>query len=287
VSSTGLSNPHAKALATSAELPQPLHLFELLTGSRHYHLGYFRDDPAESMATAMSCLSRECLSLLAPGRKVLDVGCALGGTAMALGAAGFKVVGIDPCATAIAYAQESAYAQENVAGTGPAHVRFQRASLERFARHRSEHGSYTGIVMIEVLQHFPRLVEALRCCRALLVPGGTLVVSDIAKLPDLRWSRVPFHRHNHLVRVARDVDLEVLERRDVTAHVMPTMSKMAAVLQGSSGWITDQLAPTRPDIHKDLDELVVQLQHLDIGFANSDLTYEMTVLRRPRRRPWR
>src|SRR5512145_1008403 len=84
-------------------LPHPLHLFEFLTRSGHYHMGLAPAE-GEPLSRAMDRLISVCLARLAPGSRVLDVGSGLGGTVTLLAQAGFRAVGVDPDWRAVAYA---------------------------------------------------------------------------------------------------------------------------------------------------------------------------------------
>lgn len=255
--------PGTLSTHASTALPHPHYLWGRLTESPHFHLGYFLD-ASEPMALAFDRLVEECDASLLPRSRVLDVGCGLGGSSAWLAARGHDVCGVDPAAALIGYARSHAPAVEWVVG--------KLATLTGSER-------FEAAVWIEVLQHLD-LLAALDSTRELLVSGGVLVVADVATVSEHAWSAVPFHRVGVLVDTAERSDFEVAERRDVTEFTRPSFPRMLEWIAAQRPTLIAELASSRPAVAADLDELVVQLQHLDEGFASGELRYEITALRR-------
>jgi SAM-dependent methyltransferase len=92
------------------------------------------------------------------GRRVLDVGCAIGYLSERLAARGFSVTCIDWPDT-----------------PHPPTVEFAGADLDNGLPPLS--GRFDYIICADVLEHLRAPVELLKECRGLLVPGGTLVGS--------------------------------------------------------------------------------------------------------------
>ena len=95
-----------------------------------------------------------------PSARVLEVGCGAGEVALALDAAGYDVVAVDPQAP-----------------EGPI---FRRVPLEALA----DAGPFDAAVARYSLHHMHHLDAALRRIARLLAPGGTLVLEEFA------WDRV-------------------------------------------------------------------------------------------------
>lgn len=95
----------------------------------------------------------------APGRSVLDVGCFRGDLLKFLGDE-WETFGVEP--------SEEARREAQARG-----VRIIAESLDEL---RGEGRRFDAITLIDVIEHLPRPLEALRTLSGLLVPGGRLVV---------------------------------------------------------------------------------------------------------------
>ena len=97
-----------------------------------------------------------------PGRnRLLDVGCGNGAFLAGMRDAGWSVQGLEPDATAAEQARSG--------GIPVAIATFEDAPFED--------GSFDAITLNHVVEHFHDPVAALRICRRLLAPGGTLWIS--------------------------------------------------------------------------------------------------------------
>jgi 2-polyprenyl-6-hydroxyphenyl methylase/3-demethylubiquinone-9 3-methyltransferase len=126
------------------------------------------------------------LSALAPGCRVLDVGCGSGWFCQALDAAGFDAVGVDVAAEAIRRARERSPELEfQLSGEG-GELPFLAASFD---------AAWLG----EVLEHVQDGLGLLAAVERVLAPGGLLVVSTPDHRRALRlWlglSARAFERH--------------------------------------------------------------------------------------------
>ena len=131
------------------------------------------------------------LSQIAPGRKLLEVGCGTGDF--------------------LSFAQEHAFTG---VGTEPALEAAQRAEAKGLTVHSTTLGDFVTqnqdakfdvVVMINVLEHVPDPVKTLQECRQVLVPGGILCVrvpNDFSEIQsaakekiggDPWWVAVPDH----------------------------------------------------------------------------------------------
>lgn len=114
-------------------------------------------------------------SLPAGTARVLDVGCGRGDLVAALAAAlgpGGEVEGIDPDPE-MAFASASRFAP-------PSTVRIRRRTLAEHAAHPEHAERYDALTMVASLHHM-ELDAALGQARALLRPGGRLLVVTLAR----------------------------------------------------------------------------------------------------------
>ncbi len=126
--------------------------------------------------------------LPSPGR-ALDIGCGPGLFLDVLRAAGWEVAGLDPSA----HARKAAEAR-----LGRGVVRSGTLAEARFAP-----GSFDLVTFWDVLEHVPAPLDALQRARALLAPGGRLIVetqdvrSLAARVLGSRWHHYKHGEHLH------------------------------------------------------------------------------------------
>lgn len=246
------------------DLPHPQHLFEHLTGSHHYHLGLSPGED-ESLSASMDRLISAHLGSLRPGGRVLDVGAGMGGALELLAARGFRAVGIEPDASVASYGR-SLLADE---------VELCQCGLFEY-----EGGPFDGLLLTEVLQHFPDLGALLARCRDLMVPGGVALIQGPALNVDASWERVPYHRAGAVADAARSVGLVVEQTRDLTEEVTPSLSRLSRLLAEQMDEMADRFA-TRPRIEAEIEELVGQVARLEAALEQGELGFEFVVLSRP------
>jgi 2-polyprenyl-3-methyl-5-hydroxy-6-metoxy-1,4-benzoquinol methylase len=105
--------------------------------------------------------------LSAPGKRLLDVGCGAGFFLKAAGEDGWDGRGIEASAAAARYARE-------VVGVDVLQGRFEDSSFPE--------DSFDAITCLDLIEHLPDPLDALRRIRRLLRPRGTLIIST----PDLK-----------------------------------------------------------------------------------------------------
>jgi SAM-dependent methyltransferase len=144
-----------------------------------------------------------------PGR-LLEVGCGSGERLSEMRARGWDVHGVEPDATAAAVARDH-YRVPVVTGT------LDEAALPP--------ATFDAVVMTHVIEHVADPLPLLRACRAVLRPGGRLVVTcpNLAAFGHRRygaaWIALDAPRHEHvftrasLVALARKAGFETLRAR--------------------------------------------------------------------------
>ena len=143
-------------------------------------LALYRTLPASvrfhTRVRALTCPMEAVASRLPESGRLLDVGCGHGllSHEAALLHPGLEVLGIDPSAEKIRWAEKS--------GAGSSRARFRTARLEEVA----EEG-FDAVAVLDVIYLVPRSgwPAFLSGCRARLRPGGCLLLKDVDKVP--RW----------------------------------------------------------------------------------------------------
>lgn len=266
-------------LAALERLPQPLHMLEYVADSQHYHFGCFVQ-PEEGLESAQDRMSTLCAGYFARGATVLDIGCGLGGTSRLLEQHGLHVIALDPCVEVLAYARERA----RMRGT-KGNTRFLARTLQDLAR--APGFAANGALALEVLQHFPELREFFGCCRSLLAPGALLVLHDVATTFQAEWPRVPFHPRGRVRSAAAASGFAVLEQRDLSREILPTLPRLAQELATHRAELVAAFdgRPGHLDTGQELELLLAHMRALQSAFERGELVYETTVLvARPSRR---
>lgn len=139
------------------------------------HLGLFEpDEGPEALRAALDRMTRAIVAPagLAPGDRVLDAGCGVGGAALHLAREhGCRVLGLTISERQVEIARDKARAQ----GLGD-RLTFERADCSTHLPVAD--GSIDVVVTIEAGCHFASRPAFLAECARVLVPGGRLVGSD-------------------------------------------------------------------------------------------------------------
>ena len=124
------------------------------------------------------------------GKRVLDVGCGGGILADSMARRGAQVLGIDLASKALKVAQLHALEAQT------ANVEYREISAEAIAAEQP--ASFDAVTCMEMLEHVPDPRQTLGDVRALLRPGGALVV----EVPNIDCWPVKMlrQRHRHFAR---------------------------------------------------------------------------------------
>jgi SAM-dependent methyltransferase len=239
-------------------------LQEWLTGSQHQHLGYF-EAPGDTLTQAQDRLIQRALRFLPRGSRVVDVGSGLGGATRILAAAGLQVLGVDPCAASVAYAR---------ARVPSPRTQFLEASLAAFAA-RARGARFDAVLLTEVLPELGELPAVLACLRALLRPGGILVVHDLVRAPSAPPALGRFHARGALAAAAGAAGLDLVEWRDGTQRAVPTVARLLRALAEREA----ELALAAGPLAADVPAYRAGLRALEAAFAGRELYQETSVLR--------
>lgn len=247
-------------------LPSPAHLHEYLTRSQHLHFGYF-ESFTDTLAQAQDRLILRSARLLARNSLVADVGCGLGGTVNLLATLGHRVFGIDPCPRSIAYARSRVLSPR---------AQFLACNLAQFAA-RARGARFDALFLTEALPHFPDLTALLAQCRAVLRPGGLLLVHEVVRAAAPALSG--FHPRGALRAAADAGGFDLVESREVSNRTSPTLPRLARLLGERRDELLGSFGPARPTVLNEIAQYQVQLRELEHGFAQEELFYETSVLR--------
>jgi ubiquinone/menaquinone biosynthesis C-methylase UbiE len=146
----------------------------------------FYDDPKPVTMTSQNLVSRRRFALemiesqLAPGSKILDVGCGTGHLANELMRRGYQAWGVDFSQGMVRYAREH-YAAD----------RFQVGDIERIP---FPDNTFDGIVCLGVMEYLSNDEPALREMWRVLKPGGVAVITTPSALcPFYYFDRALLH----------------------------------------------------------------------------------------------
>jgi SAM-dependent methyltransferase len=255
------------ALHAPTSVPLARRLREALTRTQHPHLGYF-ESPDDGLAQALDKHVQRCARLLSRDSLVLVVECGLGGAVHQLAGLGHRAVGIDRDAATIALARARAASPR---------ARFLASSLADFAE-RARGARLDALLLNEVLAGHADVRAPLVQARALLRPGGLVILNEIVRHPSV----VPAHPGRHAlgaVRAAADAcGFDLVESRDLSNRMAPTLPRLLRLLAERRA----DLARTLGASAEGAAELLRAEQHLradELAFTRQELFYESTVLR--------
>jgi 2-polyprenyl-3-methyl-5-hydroxy-6-metoxy-1,4-benzoquinol methylase len=248
-------------------LPSPRHLHEYLTRSQHLHLGFFEHSD-ELLASALDQLVLRNARTLPRNALIADIGCGLGGTTRLLAAQGHRVFGVDPCPHSIDYARKHTLSPR---------AQFLTADLQAFAE-RARGARFDAVVLFEVLASLPDLPAALSACRAVLRPGGLMLVSEIVRTRSAPESNGR-HARGALRSAADACGFDLQESRDVTNRAVPTIPRLGRLLTERRTDLERVFGHTHPEIRTEIDRFQAELRTLEHGFTSQELRVEWNVLR--------
>ncbi len=188
-----------------------LYFVKEVVGLDSLHYGYFEPGDALTMDALRRAQSRytETLADLLPAdvHRVLDVGCGVGDVARAMAGRGKTVIALSPDRNHGRYLEGS-------------HPRISFVN-RRFEDHG--HADPVDLVLMSESQNYFETEAGLSQCRKHLRPGGYLLVSGMfVKEPCEEFKDIVNAEAPYFAAAARQ-GFELLERRDITDQVVPTL----------------------------------------------------------------
>jgi 27-O-demethylrifamycin SV methyltransferase len=242
-----------------------------------FHYGYFAT-PDMPLERATAALTEQMLAraAIAPGDRVLDVGCGTGRQACDLAAgAGATVLGITTSAGGLAAARALA------AGRGVEAARFERRD-----------GTDTGLAddsfdvawVLESSHLMRDRRAALSECVRVLAPGGRIALCDIVRMREIPFAEVRARRHEFAtLRAAfgdahmepleqyastlRDLGMTLTDSTDITDLTLPTFPAWRANVAAHSAELHDLLG------RQGVDEFVSSTEILEAFWRDGTLGY--------------
>src|SRR5262249_50730756 len=140
-------------------------------------------------------------------KSVLDVGCGTGTTAALLQKKGLSVVTLSP----------DPFQQKYIAGRYNGEIEFHLTRFEDFQTDRK----FDVILCSESFQYL-RLPDALQKVKALLNPGGHLLICDYFRRDHAQVMKMS-HRLSDVDRHMSEQGMKLVREEDITKRVIPTL----------------------------------------------------------------
>ncbi len=256
------------------QLPSSFQFFRWIQRSDHLHFGLF-DRPDGPFDRALERMAETVLSHYPPdARRVMDVGCGIGGTACTIAKKGMHVVGMAPNEALIAYAKKLAEAEGCADRTEFYAVGFHDVPLEGVERF--------DVVMSQESMHYIHPTDAtVRRFYEHLRPGGRLVLSDIVCHDDSLRAIAPYHDPKAIRQAARDVGFRLHHFEDLTTRALPTVARSLAILKSERERILAFFRQAQPHADHDFARLVDHGGLEGDALRDGRLGYQLFVYDKP------
>ena len=206
-----------KQARVDGSIDPELDLYTEIFRNDFLHAGYFDPIPDDPEKVSFHCLKEAMrayagllVARVAPGQRVLDLGCGTGGLLAMLKAAGAEPTGLTPNP---GHAQHIANSQPGVAVIVSG---FESLAVEKYR------GMFDVVISSESFHNVP-LEVGVKNVKEVLTPGGKWVIIDYYR------TRIPaYNRSGHPLQAFRDTvakhGFRVTEEIDVTDNTTPSLA---------------------------------------------------------------
>ena len=258
-----------------ASLPSPYQFFRFISGSDHLHFGLVSaDDHDETPQTSQDRMST-CLADRLPEatRRVLDVGCGLGGTARLLARRGKFVVGICPDDALIEYGK-GINVDEGLDGN----IYLETARFQDYPLTVGD--PFDVAFTLESLQYLSGLESTFQHMASLVTKDGYLAIADqVTRDPALK-KLARFHTADEIRAAAAATSWRLLDHEDVTEQAMPTVSRALKLLREKREEIIEFFVADQPNVAEEL-EVCINLGDLERKhYESGAIGYEVFLYQR-------
>lgn len=187
-----------------------------LSGTDYLHWGLWSpnvDLTRDNFQQAQENYIHHLLSFIPKGvKRILDVGCGVGGNAIKLQERGYEITGLSP----------DPYQGQLFLERTKGEIPFILSTFEDYEPKER----FDLLLMSESVQYIP-LGEAFKKAKEVLIEGGYILSSDYFRLPQSRSLRkeqhLPsFYLHDYLEQ-AEENGFQFLQREEITKEVLPTL----------------------------------------------------------------
>jgi SAM-dependent methyltransferase len=265
-----MTNPTAEELEAVLALPDPFHLFRLVSGSDHLHFGYFLAEDETIHEAQDNMMRLNLMFVRKQDRRVLDAGSGLGATARVLAERGLAVTAVCPDPALIAYSKRARIASPSGS------VEWVCGRLEEYC----PSAPFDLILFQESFQYFEHVEETLRGAYQGLRPGGRLVVGDQFLNEPRPRAEARFHHIEHFLRAARAVGFRLHTHCDISTGAARAIDWMLARLEREGPALVAQHGKRLPGLSRNLADMQ-RLGGLERqAFASGLLSYRILALDR-------
>ncbi len=253
------------------DLPDPFNFYYLLTSAGHLHFGLWSDDcPDASLDEAQEQMFAALLAFFPrPPASVLDVGCGFGVSAHSLSQRGYEVTGIAPSAALIRHATEH---------FGDEYTDFQLADFLGEAGAPFMEKSYDVILFQESLQYFPSPAAVFQRCRALLKPGGFMIISDEIRCDDTLKDQSAVHSRREVLLPLYENGFRLTRHLQIGSQVKKTCDQVIDVFTRDFDHLV--AAVDQPDAAERLRYFLAGWKSQRDWYASGRMSYELFVARK-------
>jgi len=197
------------------KLPAPHNCYRFITDGDYLHFGYRSDDEFEDVIEAQKKLSNIITSFIPrQARRILDVSCGLGKTAIELAQEGKEVVGISPDQELVKYA--GMLPKREIPSN--ANITFKSSSFEEY----TDQNRFNCLLFQESLQYLQDLHKVFKKAVELVKNDGLIVICDEVRYQERLEEMTSVHLKTDILNCAKYAGLELKHNVSISSQVFKT-----------------------------------------------------------------